>query len=79
METAKVVRMTSGVAEIEDGPLTNAELILGGYYLVDCASLERVTEIAGRFAEAEFAPIEVRRLSAETTWDTGAPTPGRAR
>src|ERR1700722_15506277 len=36
-------------------------------------AFDRATEIAGRFLEAEFAPIEVRRLSGDTSWDTGAP------
>ena len=73
LNDAKVVRTKRGIPVITDGPFVGDKEILGGYYLVDCVSLARATDIAGRFLEAEFAPIEVRRLSGDTSWDTGAP------
>jgi hypothetical protein len=74
LDNAKIVRTERRIFVITNGPFAGDKEILGGYYLVDCVSLERATEIAGRFLEAEFAPIEVRRLSGDTSWDTGAPT-----
>ena len=74
LDNAKIVRTERRIPVITNGPFAGGKEILGGYYLVDCVSLERATEIAGRFLEAEFAPIEVRRLSGDTSWDTGAPT-----
>ena len=74
LDNSKVVRTERGIPVITDGPFIGDKEILGGYYLVECASLARAVEVAGRFLEAEFAPIEVRRLSGETSWDTGAPT-----
>jgi hypothetical protein len=74
LDNAKVVRTNRGIPIVTDGPFVGDKEILGGYYLVNCVSLARATEIAGRFLEAEFAPIEVHRLSGDTTWDTGAPT-----
>lgn len=59
---SKVVRTKRGEATVSDGPFTEAKEMVGGYYLVECASLDRAVEIAGRFTEAEYAPIEVRRL-----------------
>lgn len=59
---SRVVRTRQGVASFSDGPFTEAKEMVGGYYLVDCASLDRASEIAGRFTEAEYAPIEVRPL-----------------
>lgn len=58
----RLVRRTSGELVVTDGPYTETAEIIGGYYLVDCVDIDRATEIAGRFVEAEFAPIEVRRI-----------------
>jgi hypothetical protein len=74
LDNAKIVRTARRIPVVTNGPFAGAKEILGRYYLVDCVNLERATEIAGRFLEAEFAPIEVRRLSGDTSWDTGAPT-----
>ncbi|KQV07935.1 hypothetical protein ASC63_12250 [Leifsonia sp. Root112D2] len=61
-DVAKVVRTERGTVSVSDGPFTEAKEMVGGYYLVDCTSLDRAVEIAGRFTEAEYAPIEVRGL-----------------
>jgi hypothetical protein len=57
---AKTLRKTGGRLVATDGPFAEVKEIVAGYYLVDCASLERATELAGRLVEAEFAPVEVR-------------------
>jgi hypothetical protein len=44
------------------GPFSESEMWVGGYYVVDCDTIERAAEIAGRFVEARYAPIEVRQL-----------------
>jgi hypothetical protein len=44
------------------GPHSEGDTWLGGYYVVECDTIDRATEIAGRFVEARFAPIEVRQL-----------------
>jgi hypothetical protein len=59
---------------VSDGPFSEGEQILGGYYLVECATLDRATQIAARFRESAFAAVEIRRLSGETSWDTGGPS-----
>ena len=59
---AKTVRLHNGVAAVTDGPFIEAKEVLAGYYLVDCASVERATEIAARLPEAPFSPIEVRQV-----------------
>lgn len=59
---AHVVRTHQGAALVTDGPFTEAKEIVAGYYILDCADSERATTIAARFAEAEFAPIDVRRI-----------------
>jgi hypothetical protein len=59
---ARVVRTGGGVTRVTDGPFTEGKEIVGGYYLVDCASIDRAIEIASRFVEARYTPIEVRPL-----------------
>lgn len=61
-DQAKVVRRTDGVLTVTDGPFTELKEIVGGYYIVDCVDIDRATQIAGRLAEAEFAPIDVRLI-----------------
>jgi hypothetical protein len=39
-----------GKAVITDGPYSETKELLAGYWVLDCASLERVTEIAERVA-----------------------------
>jgi hypothetical protein len=77
LDEAVVVRVNRGDTVVSSGPLTDGDRILGGYYLVDCAGHERAVQIASRFAEAEFAPIEVRRLSGDSSWDAGGPSTKR--
>lgn len=59
---ARVVRTRKGAPLVTDGPFTEAKEIIAGYYILDCVDFDRATEIAARFAEAEFAPIDVRRI-----------------
>lgn len=59
---AKIVRTSDGESAVTDGPFVETKEIVAGYYIVDCASIERATELAGRLVESEFAPIEIRRI-----------------
>ena len=58
----KTVRVRDGVPAITDGPLAEAKEHFGGYLIVDCESLERATEIAARWPNAQFAAMEVRPI-----------------
>ncbi len=62
---AKVVRSTPEGTVATDGPFMETKEWVAGYYLVDCESVDRAIEIAGRFAEAKFTLIEVRRIGAD--------------
>ncbi len=68
IDAARVVRTVAGAANVTDGPFSEGREMLSGYYLVECVSLERATQIAACFGEAEFAPIEIRRLSGDSSW-----------
>lgn len=59
---ARSVRVTDGIPAVTDGPFTEAKEVLAGYYLVECDSVERATEIAARLPEARYDPVEVRRM-----------------
>lgn len=59
---ARTVRVRDGVPAVTDGPFTEAKEVLAGYYLVDCASLDRATEIAAKVPEAPYCPVEVRAV-----------------
>jgi hypothetical protein len=61
LTAAKVVRTGDGLS-VTEGPFAETAEWVGGYYLVDCASMERVVEIAARFVEARYAAVEVRAL-----------------
>lgn len=50
------------VLTIAHGPYLQVEEQLAGYYVVDCDTLDRATEIAGRFIDARFAAVEVRPI-----------------
>jgi hypothetical protein len=62
---ARVVRSAQGSVSVVDGPFSETKEWVGGYYLLDCVDIDRAVEIAGRFVEARYAPIEVRRVVTE--------------
>lgn len=57
---AKHVIVRDGKAMTTDGPFAEVKEQLAGFYLVECDSIERATEIAARIPEAEAGVIEVR-------------------
>jgi len=62
---ARWVRTTTGTPIVTDGPFTEGKEVIGGYYLVDCDTFDRATDIAGQFAEARFGAVEVRRIGSD--------------
>ncbi|MEU6378615.1 YciI family protein [Streptomyces sp. NPDC046909] len=58
-QTRHVSLDADGKAVITDGPYSETKELLAGYWVLDCASLERVTEIAERVSrcpQPEGAP-----------------------
>jgi hypothetical protein len=43
-----------------DGPYAEVKEHLAGFFLIDCVSLDRAVEIAGRVPEADLGLVEVR-------------------
>ena len=59
-DTATTVRVRDGETLTTDGPFAETKEQLGGYYLVDCASLDEALEFAARIPAAERGAVEVR-------------------
>jgi hypothetical protein len=44
------IQLQDGVPVVTDGPYAETQEVLAGYWIVDCDSFDRATEIAGRLA-----------------------------
>jgi hypothetical protein len=53
------VRLEEGVPVVTDGPYAEAEEVLAGYWIVECDSFDRATQIASRLASCP-GPEQVR-------------------
>jgi hypothetical protein len=56
---ARRIRLRDGVPVVTDGPYAETEEVLAGYWLVDCASFDRATELAARLSNCP-GPDHVR-------------------
>jgi len=64
------LRLQGGVPVVTDGPYAETEEVLAGYWVVECESFDRATEIAGRLSQcpgpegvAERAYADVRPVA----------------
>ncbi len=58
--TATCVSVRDGKTKLKDGPYSETKEQLGGYYLLECASLELAIECAAKIPGARTGVIEVR-------------------
>jgi len=67
---ARRIQLQSGVPVVTDGPYAETQEVLAGYWIVDCASFDRATEIAARLLNspgpAGSAPVVDVRPIAES-------------
>ncbi|MEV6331315.1 YciI family protein [Streptomyces sp. NPDC051909] len=76
--TRFVTADAEGRPVVTDGPYGETKEVLAGYWVVDCASLERVTEIAARVAQcpqpagAPEYPVVIRPIDEAGGSDIGA-------
>ena len=56
---ARRIHLRDGAPVVTDGPYAEAEEVLAGYWVVDCASFDRATEIAARLTDCP-GPDHVR-------------------
>ena len=62
ISTATTVRVREGATTVTDGPFAETKEHIGGYYIVDVASLDRALELAAQIPGARVGSIEVRPL-----------------
>ena len=63
--TATTVRMQGGKALLTDGPFTETEQRLTGYYIIECENLDEAIDWAAKIPTAcggEEGPIEIRPI-----------------
>jgi len=64
--TATTVTTENGKVEVTDGPFAETKETLGGYYLLDCASLDDAIEQCAKIPTAAHGRIEIRPVM---VWD----------
>jgi hypothetical protein len=60
--SATTVRNHDGKRTVTDGPFAETKEWLGGYYIVDCASLDEAIEAAAMCPGAAYGSVEVRPI-----------------
>lgn len=60
VETATSVRVRGGKTETMDGPFAETKEQLGGYYLLDCETLDDAIRYAAMIPVHEYGTVEVR-------------------
>ncbi len=63
------VEVRGGKRVVRDGPFAECKEIVGGFFLIDCATKEQAIAIAGECPAAEWSTIEVREVG--PCWEKG--------
>jgi hypothetical protein len=53
----------NGRPQVLDGPFAEAKEMIGGFFLIDCATREEAIAIAAECPAAAWATLEVRALA----------------
>ena len=56
------VQVRDGRRSLVDGPFAESKEMIGGFFLVDCATLDEAVAIAAECPAAEWCTVEVRKL-----------------
>lgn len=62
-EAGARLQRREGRPSVVDGPFAEAKEMVGGYFLVDCATRDEALALAAECPAAEWATIEVRALA----------------
>ena len=65
--TATTVRLRDGQTQVTDGPYAETKEALGGYYLLECASMDEALDWAARSRGCTTAPSRYGRCTPRTT------------
>lgn len=70
------VQLRDGVPVVTDGPYAEVEEVLAGYWIVECESFDRATQIAARLADCPApAHARARAVADVRPIDGGDPDP----
>ena len=58
--TATTVRVRDGERMLTDGPFAETKEQLGGFYLLECNSLDEAIDLAAKIPGAQYGSVEVR-------------------
>jgi hypothetical protein len=58
--TATTVRLRAGRRMVQDGPFANTKEQLGGYFILNVASIEEASDWASRCPALDYGAVEVR-------------------
>ena len=61
---ATTVRIRNGETLTTDGPFAETKELLGGYYILECESLDEALAYAEKIPAAEHGSVEVRPVAA---------------
>jgi hypothetical protein len=60
--SATTVRVRDGETQLTDGPFAETREQLGGYYMVECDTLDQAIEAASRIPSVDRGSVEVRPI-----------------
>lgn len=60
--TATTIRVRDGKMLVTDGPFAETKEQLGGYYVLDCPSLDEALELAAMIPGARTGSVEIRPI-----------------
>jgi hypothetical protein len=64
-KTATSVRIRGSERLVTDGPYAEVKEALGGYFILECGSIDEACELAARIPAAEQGAVEVRPVHVE--------------
>ena len=63
--SATTVRIRDGQTDVTDGPYAEVKEALGGYFILECASIEEAVDWAAKIPAALHGAIEVRPIHSD--------------
>jgi len=72
-EGATTVRVRNGKALATDGPFAETKEVLGGFYILDCKSLDDAVAYAEKIPDAQNGSVEIRAVRFVPGWEYAIP------
>lgn len=63
LDDATRVQVRNGKSLVLDGPFAEAKEMIGGFFLLDCATRDEAVALAAECPAAQWATVEVRALA----------------